>query len=72
MRAAIRNHLEKTAATVEVLLIFLQVLRQFLDLTRKKRNLNVRRSGIALVARYVLNDGGLYSFRKHCQYLTTP
>lgn len=40
MRAAVSNHLQKTATAMEIFLILLKMCRQFIDLARKKRDLH--------------------------------
>ncbi|MDB5189439.1 MAG: hypothetical protein JWL82_396 [Parcubacteria group bacterium] len=65
MSAAIGHHLQKTAATVEILKIFLKVFREFLDFAGQHRNLYLGRAGVQVMTCHLLDDGGLYSFRKH-------
>ncbi len=40
--AAIGDHLEKSAARMEILGVLLEMLREFVDLLREKRDLNLR------------------------------
>ena len=65
VRTAVSHHLQEAATGMEVLLIFLQVLRQFLDLAGKERDLDRRRPRILVVLSRTLYSGGLYAFRKH-------
>ena len=65
MRTAISDHLEKTAAGMEILLVLLEMGRELVDLAAKDSHLDVGRAGILVVACRSLDDGGLYSFRKH-------
>jgi hypothetical protein len=65
MRAAIGNHLEKTAAGMEILGVLLEMARQLVDALRKKRNLDFRRPGVLLVSARILDNGRLFLRSKH-------
>ncbi len=65
MCAAIRNHLEKSAAGVIVLVILLQMRCELVDTLGKKTYLNGSRTGITLVQCGFLDDIRLFLFRKH-------
>lgn len=61
MGTAVGNHLEKTAAGVVILVVLLEVLGQFVDFAAKECDLNIRRTGVSVVAGRVLNNGRLYA-----------
>jgi len=65
MRPSIGNHLKKPAAGMNILRIFLQMLGEIVDPARKKRNLNIRRAGVSIVASSILNNCGLFLRGKH-------
>lgn len=44
---------------MKIFRILLQMLGEFINALRKKRHLDVRRTGVLLVARYVLDGRGL-------------
>lgn len=46
-----------------VLVVFLEVLGQFVDTTRKHSNLDLRGTGVLVVAGRIFNDGRLYALR---------
>lgn len=71
MRATISHHLQETAAGMEILLIFLQVRRKFVDFSGKDSDLHVGRAGILVVDGRVSNNGRFNAFRKHWHYDTT-
>lgn len=72
MCTAVSHHLKQAATAVEIFLILLQVLGELIDFARQKRYLHVSRTGVRLMAGCVFDNGRLYSFCKHCMYLTTP
>ena len=63
--AAISNHLEKTTATVKVLLVLLEVISELINLAAKNGYLYIGRAGVLVVAGRILNYRRLYSFCKH-------
>ena len=60
--SSVTNHLEKSATAVMVLVIGLEMLGQIVDSVSKKRDLNLRRTGIALVSSILLNNSLLFVF----------
>ena len=66
--SALADHLQKTAAGVVVVLVRLQVFRQRVDPAGQNRNLNLRRTGVALMPR-VLVDNRLLFFLYHVLHL---
>src|SRR6476620_6720018 len=58
---ATTNHSQQTALGVEVVLVLLHVLSQILDPLGQDRNLDLRRTGVALGRCEILDDGLLYS-----------
>lgn len=65
MRAAVSDHLEKATAGVVILVVFLQVLGQLINTTSEHSNLNVRRTGVRVVAGRIFDNGRLYALCKH-------
>lgn len=72
MSTSISNHLEKTAARVKILLILLEVRRQFVNFTGQNGDLDRNGAGVSVVDGRILDDGRLYPFRKHYRESTTP
>lgn len=68
----ISNHLKKTTAGMKILLVLLKMSRKLINLAAKNSNLDVGGAGILWVACNILDNRGLYSFRKHYMHLTTP
>ncbi len=62
VRTTVSDHLEKSAAGVEILGVFLEMLGQLVDLTGKNSDLDIRRASVSVVAGRVFNNGRLYAF----------
>ena len=60
--SSVTDHLLKTAAAVEVLLVGLQVLGQVSDAVGKDRDLNLGRARVSLVGCVLLDNGELFFF----------
>jgi len=69
---AVRNHLEKASAGVEIFRVLLEVLGKLLDLAGKQADLHRSGAGVSRMHRHAFYRGRLHTFRKHWQYLTTP
>ena len=69
--AAAADHLEQAAAAVVVMLVALQMLGQVVDARGEQRNLDLRRTGVALNALSQSDDGLLFDsrFLAHNRYL---
>ena len=65
MSLSIGYHREKTASGMVVLLVFLEMARQFCDFLSQNRYLNLRRTGVLIVNRYFLDNFCLLSCCKH-------
>ena len=63
--SSVTNHFLQTSAAVEILRISLQVLGQVSDSLGQDCDLNLRRTGVALVSS-VSCDDGLLNFLLHC------
>ena len=60
--SSVTDHLLKTAAAVEVLLVGLQVLGQVCDAVGEDRDLNLGRARVSLVGCVLLNQSELFVF----------
>ena len=58
--AAAADHLEQAAAAVVVMLVGLEMLGQVVDACGEQRDLNLRRTGVALVQGGLSDDGLLF------------
>ncbi len=67
MRAAISDHLQKSAAGVDILWIFLEMLGKLVNLLREEHDLHVRGAGICVVAGDILDNRHLFLRGKHAQ-----
>ena len=67
--SSVSDHLLKTAAAVEVVLVCLQVLGQGRDSVGQKCDLNLRRTGVSLVGSVLLDNALLFVFQ-HGFYFT--
>ena len=67
--SSVTDHLLKTAAAVEVVLVCLQVLGQGRDSVGQKCDLNLRRTGVSLVGSVLLDNALLFVFQ-HGFYFT--
>lgn len=56
---SLTHDLEKATSGVVVLLVLLEVLRQFVDPLGKERNLDLRRAGVATVGPETVDDRSL-------------
>ena len=65
---SVTDHLLQTAAAVEVLLVELEVLGQSVDAGSQNRNLNLRRTGVALVGRVLRDNRLFFVFCHHGRY----
>lgn len=65
---AFADHLQKTTAGVVVVLIRLQVFRQRVDPAGQDRDLDFRRTGVALVGLVGVDNDGLLVFRDHSNF----
>lgn len=65
MVATISDHLEKTPTGMKVLRVLLEVLREFVDLPRKKRDLNVWRASVCVVSGGIFDNRRLFLSGKH-------
>ena len=61
--AAIGNHLEKTTAGMVILVVLLEMLRQFINAAGQDSDLNIGRAGVGVMTGRVLDDGRLYALR---------
>ena len=60
--SSVTDHLLKTAAAVEVLLVDFQVLGQVSDAAGEDRDLNLGRTGVSLVGCVLLDEAELFFF----------
>jgi len=67
--SSVTDHLQKAAAAVVVLVIGLQMLGEVVDSVGQKRDLNLGRTGVALVGSILLNNCLLFVFQ-HCFHLS--
>ena len=63
--ASVTDHAQKTSVAVVVLLVSLQMLGKSVDAIGKNRNLNLRRTGVALVGLVLFDDLLLNFLRQH-------
>ena len=63
--SSVTNHLLKASAAVMVLVIGLEMLSEVLDSVGQKRDLNLGRTGIALVSSVLLNNCQLFVLLHH-------
>ena len=61
--SSVADHLQHAAAAVVVLMVGLQVLGEGVDAMSKDRDLNLGRTGVALVGSVLLNDCLLFVFQ---------
>ena len=64
--ASVTDHAQKTSVAVVVLLVSLQMLGKSIDAIGKNRNLNLRRTGVALMGLVLLDNLLLNFLRQHC------
>lgn len=67
----IRNEAKETTARVLVLRIFLEVCRKFIDTASQKRDLDLGRPGVSVVATYLLHFVCLFLLCQHGQHNST-
>jgi len=65
MTTTVSDHLEKTSAGMKILWVLLEMLRKFVDLTRKKRDLDIWRASIRVVPGDIFDDRLLFPSGKH-------
>ncbi|MDQ5955351.1 MAG: hypothetical protein QG621_354 [Patescibacteria group bacterium] len=65
MGTTVSNHLQKAAAAVLVLGVFLQMRGQIINTLAEDSNLHLRRAGISAVHGHFLYDFLLFLLRKH-------
>ncbi len=63
--SSVTDHLEKSAAAVVVLVVSLEVLGESVDAIGKDRDLNLGRTGVALVGLVLVDDCLLFVFSDH-------
>ena len=61
--AALRHHLQKTAAGMVILRVFLQMGRQFVDLTGSHRNLDLSRARVLVALLMFAHNAGFNALR---------
>ena len=65
MRTAVRHHLEKAPAGMDILRVLLQVLGELVDLFTQERDLHIRRAGVRVVPSGVFYNNRLFLSGKH-------
>ena len=71
VRAAVGNHLEKAAAGMKILRIFLQMLGELVYLLGKERDLHIGRSGVRAVPGGAFHNRHLFLSGKHVYFYPT-
>ncbi len=61
--AALRNHLQKTAAGMVILRVFFQMGRQFIDLARSNGNLDLGRARVLVALLMFAHNAGFNALR---------